>query len=149
MSVKDETYYENLDKRTKEYKDWKASFEQSQQEDASGLGDSIEKFTEATGIKKVVEFIAGEDCGCDDRKEALNKLFPYNKPNCVTEEDYGILSELFLERKSTNKLSADDVKNVYRIHNYVFNKNSVPGSCPSCVRHRVSDLQKYFLNYSK
>jgi hypothetical protein len=146
---KDETYYENLDKRTKEYKDWKASFEESQQENVSGLGDSIEKFTEATGIKKVVEFIAGEDCGCDDRKEALNKLFPYSKPNCVTEEDYEILTNLFVERKSTNKLSADEVKTLYRIHDYVFNKKSIPGSCPSCIRSRVSELKRYFLNYSK
>jgi hypothetical protein len=40
-----------------------------------GLGDTIEKFTTATGIKKAVEFISevtGEDCGCSKRKEALN-----------------------------------------------------------------------------
>jgi len=45
-----------------------------------GLGDTIEKFTKATGIKKVVEKITGEkDCGCKERKEALNKKFPYKK----------------------------------------------------------------------
>lgn len=40
-----------------------------------GLGDTIEKITAATGIKKVVKTIsksAGVDCGCDGRKEALN-----------------------------------------------------------------------------
>ena len=47
-----------------------------------GLGDSIEKLTEATGIKKVVKTIAGnKDCGCDKRKEHLNKLFPYGRQN--------------------------------------------------------------------
>ena len=41
-----------------------------------GLGDVIENITEATGIKKVVEtFTEGKDCGCDKRKEKLNKLF--------------------------------------------------------------------------
>jgi hypothetical protein len=46
-----------------------------------GLGDSIEKITKATGIKKVVNSIAnktGKDCGCGKRKDVLNKWFPYN-----------------------------------------------------------------------
>jgi len=45
---------------------------------SKGLGDTIEKFTKATGIKKVVEKLPG-DCGCKKRKEALNKAFPYKK----------------------------------------------------------------------
>jgi hypothetical protein len=48
---------------------------------SKGLGDTIEKITKATGIKKVVDKvskIAKKDCGCDKRKETLNKLFPYN-----------------------------------------------------------------------
>ena len=48
-----------------------------------GLGDTIESITKATGIKKVVETAASavgiKDCGCNKRKKALNKLFPYNK----------------------------------------------------------------------
>ncbi len=50
---------------------------------SKGLGDSIEKFTKATGIKKVVDTVSkatGKDCGCGARKNALNKKFPYN-PN--------------------------------------------------------------------
>ena len=34
---------------------------------SKGLGDSIEKFTSATGIKKAVQAVAkatGSDCGC-------------------------------------------------------------------------------------
>jgi|TARA_R110000796_G_scaffold180652_2_gene297200 hypothetical protein len=49
---------------------------------SSGLGDSIEKFTKATGIKKIVERAAkaaGSDCGCGKRKDALNRAFPYKK----------------------------------------------------------------------
>ena len=48
---------------------------------SKGLGDSIEKFTKATGIKKVVDTVAkvtGKDCGCNKRKETLNRFFPYN-----------------------------------------------------------------------
>ena len=62
---------------------------------AKGLGDTIDQITTATGIKALVKFVAGEDCGCDQRKEALNKLFPYSKPNCLTEPDYNFLKEFF------------------------------------------------------
>ena len=48
---------------------------------SKGLGDTIAKITKATGIDKVAEGVAkargAEDCGCNKRKEALNKAFPY------------------------------------------------------------------------
>ena len=43
---------------------------------SKGLGDTIEKITTATGIKKVVESTV-KDCGCSKRKDALNQMFPY------------------------------------------------------------------------
>jgi len=50
---------------------------------SKGLGDSIERFTKATGIKTLAEATAKltgkKDCGCNKRKEALNKAFPYKK----------------------------------------------------------------------
>lgn len=42
---------------------------------SKGLGDTIEKITAATGIKKVVEKVSkatGKECGCNKRKENLN-----------------------------------------------------------------------------
>jgi hypothetical protein len=44
-----------------------------------GLGDTVENFTQKTGIKKVVEKVAGEECGCGARRDALNRMFPYDK----------------------------------------------------------------------
>ena len=52
-------------------------------EKSKGLGDTVEKITKATGIKKVVDTVSkatGKDCGCNARKNKLNKIFPYN-PN--------------------------------------------------------------------
>ena len=49
---------------------------------SKGLGDSIEKFTTATGIKKVVNTVAkatGKPCGCSERRDSLNRKFPYKK----------------------------------------------------------------------
>ena len=51
-----------------------------QEQKSKGFGDTIEKFTTATGIKKVAEAISkvtGKDCGCKQRKDALNRAFPY------------------------------------------------------------------------
>ena len=44
--------------------------------ESKGLGDTIEKIVEATGIKKLVDKIPG-DCGCGKKKEFLNEVFPY------------------------------------------------------------------------
>lgn len=47
-----------------------------------GLGDSIEKFTTATGIKKVVDTVSkatNTDCGCGKRRDTLNRIFPYDR----------------------------------------------------------------------
>lgn len=44
---------------------------------SKGLGDTIDKFTTATGIKAIVKAVA-PDCGCEERKEWLNEQFPYN-----------------------------------------------------------------------
>ena len=48
-----------------------------------GLGDTIERITKATGIKKVVKSVMGDDCGCNERKDKLNKLIPYNRKRKV------------------------------------------------------------------
>jgi len=48
---------------------------------SKGLGDTIAKITEATGIKKVVNIVSeavDKDCGCEKRQSTLNRLFPYN-----------------------------------------------------------------------
>lgn len=48
---------------------------------SKGLGDSISKLTNTLKINKVVDAIAKlaglEGCGCDERKDFLNELFPY------------------------------------------------------------------------
>ena len=50
---------------------------------SKGLGDSIEKFTKATGIhslaKAGAKAMGKKDCGCKKRRDALNKRFPYKK----------------------------------------------------------------------
>lgn len=55
----------------------------NQNEPSKGLGDSIAKITKALKLDKVADAVAhlaglpNGDCGCDERREYLNKLFPY------------------------------------------------------------------------
>ena len=48
---------------------------------SKGLGDTIEKITTATGISAFTHMLQDKgvikDCGCKERKEKLNKIFPY------------------------------------------------------------------------
>jgi hypothetical protein len=71
-----------------------------------GLGDTIEQITTATGIKAAVDWFSeatGVDCGCDARKEKLNKLFRYRKPECLTR---GVRVHWHDERPQRGKRSA-------------------------------------------
>jgi hypothetical protein len=115
---------------------------------SKGLGDSIEKVTKATGIDKLVKFVAGEDCGCDERKEKLNKLFPYNSSiECLDEQEYSILHDWFSEER--NSVAPSEQAELRKIYNRVFNKNSSPTSCGSCVRDMVDRLRQVYYEYEK
>jgi hypothetical protein len=50
--------------------------------ESKGFGDTVEKITTATGIKKIVDTLSTvtkKDCGCKNRKDTLNRILPYNK----------------------------------------------------------------------
>jgi hypothetical protein len=48
--------------------------------DSIGLGDTIGKIAKALkidGMAKAYTKVTGKDCGCNKRKDKLNKKFPY------------------------------------------------------------------------
>lgn len=112
---------------------------------AKGLGDTIDQITTATGIKTLVKFVAGEDCGCDQRKEALNKLFPYSRPNCLTEPDYNFLKEFFEVTRGSVVPTVQYRLN--QIYTSVFNKPAEFTSCSSCLLDRINELKKIYDSY--
>jgi len=48
---------------------------------SKGLGDTIAKFTKITRLdklaKKIADLFGEEDCGCERRRDKLNKIIPY------------------------------------------------------------------------
>lgn len=109
-----------------------------------GLGDTIEQITEVTGIKAAVKAVFGEDCGCDARKEKLNKIFPYSRqPECLTQEEIDYLSSGVLRKRS---LTHEQREEIAVIHARVFNhKFDVPCTCsPKIWLQWMRELQEVF-----
>jgi hypothetical protein len=112
-----------------------------------GLGDTIEAGLQAVGIDKVAKFILGEDCGCEQRKEKLNKLFPYKKANCLTENDYEYLT-IFLDRKRNTILPIEQ-EVILKIYNRTFNTNVGATQCATCWIDMIEELKKVFNSYEQ
>ena len=117
---------------------------------SKGLGDTVEKITKATGIKAVVEAVSeatGLDCGCEGRKEVLNKLFPYKKTECLTDDDSEWLANFFLT--TNNQLTPKQQNRIIEIYKNVFNQIIQPSNCGSCWRDRVNELKRVFETQNK
>jgi len=114
---------------------------------SKGLGDTVEKVLEATGIAQAVKFIAGDDCGCEERKQKLNEWFPYKKPQCLNEDEYNYLTEYFAETR--NEINVSTQQMLLKIYNRVFNTNKRPTSCSSCFREVHSELAKVYNTYKE
>ena len=115
-------------------------------EASKGLGDTVEKVFKATGIDKVAKFILGDDCKCDERKEKLNKLFPYKKLSCLVEDEYNFLTEFF-EVKHREAINPSEQIKFLTIYNRVFGVNEEPTQCGSCWREFISNMQKIYNEY--
>ena len=114
---------------------------------AKGLGDTVEKVLEKTGIAKIAKWVLGEDCGCDERKEKLNKLFPYKKPECLTENEFIYLDKYFTEGKST--VHPKTQEKLLKIGNRIFHQKMSMTSCTSCFKKNLHDqLYKVYKEYN-
>lgn len=113
---------------------------------AQGLGDTVEQVLEATGIAKAVKWLAGEDCGCEERKKKLNELFPYRKANCLTEDEHTILNNFFARDYAEIKIS--DQHALLGIYNRVLNLRQETTSCSSCWRDIIAQLRKLHSEYA-
>ena len=105
-----------------------------------GLGDVVESITQATGIDKVVHAVLGDDCGCDERKEKLNKLFPFGKriQNCLTNEQREYLNEFF--KTNPTQIYPIQQRELSDIYKYVYGF-PVDTTCSSCWRDVLKDLK--------
>jgi hypothetical protein len=135
-----------IDKRTKEYKEYIKDHPQ-------GVGDIIESITEATGIKKLVTSLFGENCGCDERRDGLNAMLPFRfqTKRCLTESEYNWYDNYYKNR-TLNLVTELQLKEVVKLHESIF-LWKVNNLCHNCsgsaviIRDMIKRLDKVYQSY--
>lgn len=145
---------EPKDKRTKEYKQWKANLEKDIQNKSAyideGLGDKIEKITTKTGIKKVVKKVFGDDCGCNERKEKLNKRrFRFPIVRCFDEKQFNTWKKFRKTHlKGTEWLNItrqDQIEVMIPLYSHLFARKLKVLNC--CLDQYLNEIDKVYNNW--
>jgi len=86
--------------------------------DSIGFGDTIAKFTHATKLDKLAEKIAKilgyGSCGCKERQNKLNKLFPYKK---LLQDNFISLDRIVFDISRFLKILPDNIDAFINISN--------------------------------
>lgn len=110
-----------------------------------GLGDVVEKVTKATGIDKVVKAVAGDDCGCDERKKKLNEAFPILANKRMDDRQKAIYETVVVP--AISRSTQIDRKTMVAIRQMWgelgMGKLKVTG-CPGCARKMLSKLKSIY-----
>ena len=110
-----------------------------------GLGDTIKRVTDATGITSIVHLLFGTDCGCDERQAKLNKLFPYT--NYMTQTEFEYMDDFFTRNPAT--ITMYEQRRLVTIFNRVFDQRRQISSCPGCYRAIIEQLKQIYDAYLK
>lgn len=112
---------------------------------SKGLGDTIQKVTKATGVEKVVKKFFGDDCGCDERRARLNKMFPYRDIKQMTSEQMSFFKDVIQPAyRSGQNLGRQNAKGFYQLYEEVFQKKMKQTTCASCNKNMYIELLKVY-----
>ena len=112
---------------------------------SKGLGDKIAAVTKATGIEKVVKTFFGDDCGCDERRDRLNKMFPSRKVEQMNEEQIVFFRDVLQVKYRTHANLGRDVGDTfYQLYQDVFGVKKKKTSCSSCNKNMYIELLKVY-----
>jgi len=110
-----------------------------------GLGDKIAAVTKATGIEKIVKTFFGDDCGCDERRDRLNKMFPSRKVNMMDAEQRKFFEEEIMMRyKKSQNLTRHVGDAFYKLYEDLLNKKKSRTTCTSCNKNMYIELLKIY-----
>ena len=112
---------------------------------SKGLGDTVDKITTKTGIKKAIKKLFGEDCGCTERKELLNRLFPYHN-EIIDCSDYQTLDKI--KPWTKNNLSSGDYGAVLGIYRKYIDSKQEYTNCVPCVKNIVAGVERLYIDYN-
>ena len=110
-----------------------------------GLGDKVAAVTKATGIEKIVKTFFGDDCGCDERRDRLNKMFPTRKVNMMNAEQREFFEEEIITRyKKSQNLTRHVGDAFYKLYEDLLNKKKSRTTCTSCNKAMYIELLKIY-----
>ena len=99
--------------------------------------------TEATGIKAVVKAVAGDDCGCKERKEKLNRLFPYHSSLRMTEEQKAVWNNVIDPDYKRGRLQRTSKVALEKMYKDMGAPVKI-GGCPSCARKALKRMEAIY-----
>ena len=110
-----------------------------------GLGDDIAKFTKATGIDKLAKKVLGDDCGCEERRQKLNQIFPkFKNITQFTEDEIKIYDEVMPIVEKNQRLNREEKTIVNALYKGVFGQNPQWKSCSPCNKQIINNLKKVY-----
>ncbi|QDP66708.1 MAG: hypothetical protein Unbinned1446contig1005_29 [Prokaryotic dsDNA virus sp.] len=106
------------------------------------MGDTVAQVTKATGVDKVVKAIAGDDCGCKERQEALNRAFPYVQT--MNAESKKLYEDLVKPAHERGRMTAPEQHAFIQVYKQVFQTQLKFTSCGGCLNKKIDKLEKAY-----
>jgi len=109
-----------------------------------GLGDKVAAITKATGIEKIVKTFFGDDCGCIERRDRLNKMFrrPVKMMDAAQRKFFE--EEIMARYKKSQNLTRHVGDAFYKLYEDLLNKKKSRTTCASCNKNIYIELLKIY-----
>ena len=109
-----------------------------------GLGDKVAAITKATGIEKIVKTFFGDDCGCDERRDRLNKMFSRPVKMMDSAQRKFFEEEIMARYKKSQSLTRHVGDAFYKLYEELLNKKKSRTTCASCNKNMYIELLKIY-----
>jgi len=114
-------------------------------EKSKGIGDDIAKLTKATGLDKLAKKVLGDDCGCEERRQKLNQMFPrFRNIRQFTEDEIKIYQEVIPNIEKNQKLNKEEKLIINTLYKNIFGNEPEWKSCSPCNKQIMNNLQKVY-----
>ncbi|QDP51032.1 MAG: hypothetical protein Unbinned6004contig1002_18 [Prokaryotic dsDNA virus sp.] len=112
---------------------------------SKGIGDDIAKFTKATGIDKLAKKVLGNDCGCEERRQKLNQMFPrFKNIRQFTEDEIKIYDEVIPIVLKNQRMTKEEKTIINSLYRGVFDIDPQWKSCGPCNKQIIDNLEKVY-----
>lgn len=110
-----------------------------------GLGDTIKSVTDKTGLSKLVKTIFGDDCGCEERREKLNNMFPnFQNIRPFTKDEKKVYESLMPQIEKKQFVNPNQKKGLNILYKAVFDSEAKWSNCGSCNKKTIENLRRVY-----